>query len=105
MCPFYLSEIPLCVLHAHRLGSDHEFVTSFILNKYFDCFLLIQFFTVYVLCAMHKVALRTRDANIVLIFFCQQIVIQIGEEVDGMIMIRDGENRQGACPLKYLTEV
>ncbi|XP_037077292.1 SH3 and cysteine-rich domain-containing protein 3-like isoform X3 [Pollicipes pollicipes] len=34
-----------------------------------------------------------------------QIVIQIGEEVDGMIMIRDGENRQGACPLKYLTEV
>lgn len=34
-----------------------------------------------------------------------QIVIQTGEEVDGMIMIRDGENRTGACPLKYLTEV
>ncbi|XP_014256935.1 uncharacterized protein LOC106670821 isoform X7 [Cimex lectularius] len=34
-----------------------------------------------------------------------QIVIQIGEEVDGMVMIRSGDNRQGICPIKYLTEV
>ncbi|XP_073973558.1 SH3 and cysteine-rich domain-containing protein isoform X9 [Rhodnius prolixus] len=34
-----------------------------------------------------------------------QIVIQIGEEVDGMVMIRSGDNRQGVCPVKYLTEV
>ncbi|KAK9501080.1 hypothetical protein O3M35_002194 [Rhynocoris fuscipes] len=33
-----------------------------------------------------------------------QIVIQIGEEVDGMVMIRCGDNRQGVCPVKYLTE-
>ncbi|KAK8393241.1 hypothetical protein O3P69_013330 [Scylla paramamosain] len=34
-----------------------------------------------------------------------QIVIQIGEEVDGMVMIRNGDNQQGVCPLKYLQEV
>ncbi|KAF6198062.1 hypothetical protein GE061_007808 [Apolygus lucorum] len=28
-----------------------------------------------------------------------QIVIQIGEEVDGMVMIRSGDNRQGVCPV------
>ncbi|XP_068214878.1 uncharacterized protein Stacl isoform X4 [Palaemon carinicauda] len=33
-----------------------------------------------------------------------QIVIQIGEEVDGMVMIRNGDNQQGVCPLKYLQE-
>lgn len=34
-----------------------------------------------------------------------QIVIQIGDEVDGMVMIRCGDNRQGVCPVKYLTAV
>lgn len=34
-----------------------------------------------------------------------QIVIQIGEEIDGMVMIRSGDNRQGVCPLKFLQEV
>lgn len=33
-----------------------------------------------------------------------QIVIQIGDEVDGMVMIRNGDNQQGVCPLKYLQE-
>ncbi|XP_066904887.1 uncharacterized protein Stacl isoform X4 [Halyomorpha halys] len=34
-----------------------------------------------------------------------QIVIQIGDEVDGMVMIRCSDNRQGVCPVKYLTAV
>lgn len=34
-----------------------------------------------------------------------QIVIQVGEELDGMVMIRSGDNRQGVCPLKFLQEV
>ncbi|XP_055687710.1 uncharacterized protein LOC129792563 isoform X4 [Lutzomyia longipalpis] len=34
-----------------------------------------------------------------------QIVIQVGEEVGGMVMVRSAENRQGVCPVKYLQEV
>lgn len=34
-----------------------------------------------------------------------QIVIQEGDEVDGMVMIRSGDNRQGVCPIKFLQEV
>ncbi|EEB15726.1 stac, putative [Pediculus humanus corporis] len=34
-----------------------------------------------------------------------QIVVQVGEEIDGKIMIRGVDNRQGACPLKFLQEV
>ncbi|XP_044755270.1 uncharacterized protein LOC123314203 [Coccinella septempunctata] len=34
-----------------------------------------------------------------------QIVVQIGEELDGMVVIRSGDNRQGICPLKFLQEV
>lgn len=34
-----------------------------------------------------------------------QIVIQVGDEVDGMVMIRSGDNRQGVCPIKFLQEV
>ncbi|CAG7691249.1 unnamed protein product [Allacma fusca] len=34
-----------------------------------------------------------------------QIVIQVGEELDGMVTIRNGDNKQGICPLKYLQEV
>ncbi|KAB7502726.1 SH3 and cysteine-rich domain-containing protein 3 [Armadillidium nasatum] len=33
-----------------------------------------------------------------------QIVIQIGEEIEGMVMIRNGDNQQGVCPIKYLQE-
>lgn len=34
-----------------------------------------------------------------------QIVIQIGEEIDGMVMIRSANNRQGVCPVKFLQDV
>lgn len=34
-----------------------------------------------------------------------QIVIQIGEEIDGMVMIRSADNRQGVCPVKFLQDV
>lgn len=34
-----------------------------------------------------------------------QIVIQVGDELDGMVVIRNGDNRQGVCPLKFLQEV
>ncbi|CAO1427466.1 unnamed protein product [Diamesa serratosioi] len=34
-----------------------------------------------------------------------QIVIQVGEEMNGMVMVRSAENRQGVCPAKYLQEV
>ncbi|KAE8752925.1 hypothetical protein FOCC_FOCC000270, partial [Frankliniella occidentalis] len=30
------------------------------------------------------------------------VVLQVGEELDGMVMIRSGDNRQGVCPLKFL---
>lgn len=30
---------------------------------------------------------------------------QIGDEVNGMIMVRSAEGRQGVCPAKYLQEV
>jgi hypothetical protein len=29
----------------------------------------------------------------------------VGDEMDGMVMIRSGDNRQGVCPLKFLQEV
>ena len=34
-----------------------------------------------------------------------QIVIQIGDEIDGMVMIRNGDHQQGVCPVKYLQEI
>ncbi|XP_027848777.1 uncharacterized protein LOC114128466 isoform X8 [Aphis gossypii] len=34
-----------------------------------------------------------------------QIVIQIGEGPDGSVMIRNAENKQGMCPVKFLQEV
>ncbi|KFB41589.1 AGAP005258-PA-like protein [Anopheles sinensis] len=33
-----------------------------------------------------------------------QIVIQVGEELNGMVMVRSADNRQGVCPVKYLQE-
>lgn len=34
-----------------------------------------------------------------------QIVIQIGEDIDGMAIIRSADNRQGVCPIKFLQDV
>ncbi|KAL9912437.1 SH3 and cysteine-rich domain-containing protein isoform 4-T4 [Glossina fuscipes fuscipes] len=34
-----------------------------------------------------------------------QIVIQTGNEMNGMVMVRSADNRQGYCPVKYLQEV
>lgn len=34
-----------------------------------------------------------------------QIVIQIGEELNGMVTVRSGDNKQGTCPVQYLQEV
>lgn len=30
---------------------------------------------------------------------------QTGDEVNGMVMVRSADNRQGYCPIKYLQEV
>ncbi|KAL3268112.1 hypothetical protein HHI36_007239 [Cryptolaemus montrouzieri] len=49
--------------------------------------------------------LQVSDGDNGLMLLRDQIVIQIGEEVDGMVMIRSGDNRQGVCPLKFLQEV
>ena len=35
----------------------------------------------------------------------RQIVIQIGEEQNGMVIVRNGDNKQGSCPTQYLQEV
>ena len=37
--------------------------------------------------------------------FSEQIVIQIGEEQNGMVTVRNGDNKQGTCPVQYLQEV
>lgn len=34
-----------------------------------------------------------------------QIVIQVGKDVDSFMPIRNGENRRGMCPVKYLQDV
>jgi len=34
-----------------------------------------------------------------------QIVLQIGEEVDSMILVRAANNRQALCPMIYLQEL
>lgn len=40
------------------------------------------------------------------LFFCISLThTQIGDEVNGMIMVRSAEGRQGICPAKYLQEV
>lgn len=39
------------------------------------------------------------------LFFKLQIVIQIGEEQNGMVTVRNGDNKQGSCPTQYLQEV
>ncbi|KAK7791981.1 hypothetical protein R5R35_007969 [Gryllus longicercus] len=49
--------------------------------------------------------LQVSDGDSGLMLLKDQIVIQVGEELDGMVMIRAGDNRQGVCPLKFLQEV
>ncbi|XP_050305290.1 uncharacterized protein LOC126742589 isoform X6 [Anthonomus grandis grandis] len=49
--------------------------------------------------------LQVSDGDNGLMLLRDQIVIQIGEEIDGMVMIRSGDNRQGVCPIKFLQEV
>ncbi|KAF5303390.1 hypothetical protein FQA39_LY09981 [Lamprigera yunnana] len=49
--------------------------------------------------------LQLSDGDNGLMLLRDQIVIQIGEEIDGMVMIRSGDNRQGVCPVKFLQEV
>lgn len=49
--------------------------------------------------------LKVSDGDNGLMLLRDQIVIQVGDEVDGMVMIRSGENRQGVCPVKFLQEV
>ncbi|XP_017768871.1 PREDICTED: uncharacterized protein LOC108557011 isoform X6 [Nicrophorus vespilloides] len=49
--------------------------------------------------------LQVSDGDNGLMLLRDQIVIQIGEELDGMVMIRSGDNRQGVCPVKFLQEV
>ncbi|CAH1154321.1 unnamed protein product [Phaedon cochleariae] len=48
--------------------------------------------------------LQVSDGENGLMLLRDQIVIQIGEELDGMVMIRSGDNRQGICPVKFLQE-
>ncbi|XP_066994256.2 SH3 and cysteine-rich domain-containing protein 3 isoform X7 [Anabrus simplex] len=49
--------------------------------------------------------LQVSDGDSGLMLLRDQIVIQVGEELDGMVMIRSGDSRQGVCPLKFLQEV
>ncbi|CAG9115903.1 unnamed protein product [Plutella xylostella] len=49
--------------------------------------------------------LQVSDGDSGLMLLRDQIVIQVGDEVDGMVMIRSGDNRQGVCPIKFLQEV
>ncbi|XP_066244796.1 uncharacterized protein Stacl isoform X8 [Euwallacea similis] len=49
--------------------------------------------------------LQVTDGDNGLTLLRDQIVIQIGDEIDGMVMIRSGDNRQGVCPVKFLQEV
>ncbi|XP_033611428.1 uncharacterized protein LOC111874632 isoform X2 [Cryptotermes secundus] len=49
--------------------------------------------------------LQVSDGDNGLMLLRDQIVIQVGEELDGMVMIRSGDSRQGVCPLKFLQEV
>ncbi|XP_044736642.1 uncharacterized protein LOC123298621 [Chrysoperla carnea] len=45
------------------------------------------------------------DNNEGLLLLRDQIVIQIAEELDGMIMVRNGNNQTGCCPTMFLQEV
>ncbi|KAJ8732808.1 hypothetical protein PYW07_015407 [Mythimna separata] len=49
--------------------------------------------------------LQVSDGECGMMLLRDQIVIQVGEEVDGMMLIRSGDNRQAVCPVKFLQEV
>ncbi|XP_064071179.1 uncharacterized protein Stacl isoform X4 [Vanessa tameamea] len=49
--------------------------------------------------------LQVSDGDNGLMLLRDQIVVQVGDEVDGMVMIRNGDNRTGVCPVKFLQEV
>ncbi|XP_022816040.1 uncharacterized protein LOC111349244 isoform X3 [Spodoptera litura] len=49
--------------------------------------------------------LQVSDGDTGMMLLRDQIVIQVGEEVDGMMLIRSGDNRQAVCPVKFLQEV
>ncbi|XP_060577463.1 SH3 and cysteine-rich domain-containing protein 2-like [Ruditapes philippinarum] len=49
--------------------------------------------------------LNLSDGNYSIKFHKDQIVLQIGEEVEGMILVRAANNRQALCPLLYLQEL
>ena len=49
--------------------------------------------------------LQVSDGDNGLMLLRDQIVIQIGEEIDGMAMIRSGDKRTGVCPTKYLQDI
>ncbi|XP_045474668.1 uncharacterized protein LOC123680682 isoform X5 [Harmonia axyridis] len=51
----------------------------------------------------HNLQVGEGDSGMMLLR--DQVVIQVGEEIDGMVVIRSGDNRQGICPLKFLQEV
>lgn len=48
---------------------------------------------------------QVSDGDTGMMLLRDQIVIQVGEEVDGMMLIRSGDNRQAVCPVKFLQEV
>ncbi|KAJ2947058.1 hypothetical protein O0L34_g16405 [Tuta absoluta] len=48
--------------------------------------------------------LQVSDGENGLMLLRDQIVIQVGDEVDGMVVIRSGDNRTGVCPVKFLQE-
>ncbi|XP_069354954.1 uncharacterized protein Stacl isoform X14 [Maniola hyperantus] len=45
------------------------------------------------------------DGERSLMLLRDQIVIQVADELDGMVMIRSGDNREVVCPSKFLQEV
>lgn len=67
--------------------------------------LLFHFYFFYFLLLQVTHNLQVTDGDGELMLLRDQIVIQIGEEVDGMVMIRSADNRQGVCPLKFLQDV
>jgi len=52
-----------------------------------------------------NVQLQAADGDGALNLLRDQIVIQVGDELDGMVAIRCADNRQTVCPLKFLQEV
>lgn len=58
-----------------------------------------------VLQVTHNLQISDTDRGDNVTLLRDQIVIQTGDEVNGMVMVRTADNRQGICPSKYLQEV